>query len=72
MVAIHYQVEVVLLDNEYVDVEFDSMVKSTLSDVWMNNLNAFGSEPDVIPIPGFLLFFKPIDEEGDDNGEWIF
>lgn len=60
------------MDSEYVDVEFDSIVKSTLSDVWMNNLNAFGSEPDVIPIPGFLLFFKPIDEEGDDNGEWIF
>jgi len=66
-------VEEVLLDSEYVDVEFDSIVKSTLSDVWMNNLNAFGQEPDVIPLPGFLLFFKPfIDEEGDDNGEWIF
>ena len=60
------------MDKEYVDVEFDSIVKSTLSDVWMNNLNAFGQEPDVIPLPGFLLLFKPIDEEGDDNGEWIF
>ena len=65
--------EEVLLDSEYVDVEFDSIVKSTLSDVWMNNLNAFGQEPDVIPLPGLLLLFKPfIDEEGDDNGEWIF
>ena len=61
------------MDNEYIDVEFDSMIKSTLSDVWMNNLNAFGQEPDVIPLHGFLLLFKPIiDEEGDDNGEWIF
>tara|TARA_R100001443_G_scaffold115348_1_gene132908 strand:+ start:2203 stop:2388 length:186 start_codon:yes stop_codon:yes gene_type:complete len=61
------------LDSEYIDTEFDSMIKSTLSEVWMNNLNAFGQEPDVIPIPGFLLLFKPIlDEEGDDNGEWIF
>jgi hypothetical protein len=66
-------VEEVLLDNEYIDTEFDSMIKSTLSEVWMNNLNAFGQEPDIIPIPGFLLLFKPIlDEEGDDNGEWIF
>ena len=65
--------EEVLLDNEYIDTEFDSMIKSTLSEVWMNNLNAFGQEPDIIPIPGFLLLFKPIlDEEGDDNGEWIF
>jgi len=61
------------LDREYVEVEFDSMVKSTLSDVWMNNLNAFGQEPDIIPLPGFLILFKSIiDEEGDDNGEWIF
>lgn len=61
------------MDSEYIDTEFDSMIKSTLSEVWMNNLNAFGQEPDVIPIPGFLLLFKPIlDEEGDDNGEWIF
>lgn len=65
--------EEVLLDSEYIDTEFDSMIKSTLSEVWMNNLNAFGQEPDIIPIPGFLLLFKPIlDEEGDDNGEWIF
>ncbi len=65
--------EEVLLDSEYIDVEFDSMIKSTLSEVWMNNLNAFGQEPDIIPIPGFLILFKPIlDEEGDDNGEWIF
>lgn len=61
------------MDSEYIDTEFDSMIKSTLSEVWMNNLNAFGQEPDIIPIPGFLLLFKPIlDEEGDDNGEWIF
>tara|TARA_R110002020_G_scaffold91245_7_gene221779 strand:- start:4241 stop:4447 length:207 start_codon:yes stop_codon:yes gene_type:complete len=63
---------------EFIDTEFESIVKSTLSDTWMNNLNAF-EEQQTVTFPGFFVMFKTIflenDEEeydGGDNGEWIF
>jgi len=65
-------------DQEFIDTEFQSIVKSTLSDTWMNNLNAF-EEQQTVTFPGFFVMFKTIflenDEEeydGGDNGEWIF
>ncbi len=65
-------------NQEFIDTEFESIVKSTLSDTWMNNLNAF-EEQQTVTFPGFFVMFKTIflenDEEeydGGDNGEWIF
>ena len=54
------------------------MVKSTLSDTWFENMNAFPDEQEVVQLPAFFVIFKKtiqnfmddINEE-DDNGKWI-
>ena len=65
-------------EQEFIDYEFESMVKSTLSDTWFENMNAVPDEQEVVQLPAFFVIFKKtiqnfmddINEE-DDNGKWI-
>jgi hypothetical protein len=65
-------------DQEAFDFAFEDIVKSTLRDTWMNNLNPFPQEQRMIQIPGMFIMFEQIEEmideeyNGGEDGEWIF
>tara|TARA_B100000427_G_scaffold310497_1_gene300348 strand:+ start:386 stop:601 length:216 start_codon:yes stop_codon:yes gene_type:complete len=65
-------------DQEAFDFAFEDIVKSTLRDTWMNNLNPFPQEQRIIQFPGIFIMFEQIEEmideeyNGGEDGEWIF
>tara|TARA_R100000458_G_C8275649_1_gene250780 strand:+ start:1643 stop:1858 length:216 start_codon:yes stop_codon:yes gene_type:complete len=65
-------------DQEAFDFAFEDIVKSTLRDTWMNNLNPFPQGQRIIQIPGMFIMFEQIEEmideeyNGGEDGEWIF
>ena len=42
-------------DQEAFDFAFEDIVKSTLRDTWMNNLNPFPQEQRMIQFPGIFI-----------------
>jgi|TARA_X000001388_G_scaffold72043_1_gene62339 hypothetical protein len=65
-------------EQEFIDYEFESMVKSTLSETWFENMNQFPEDQEIVQLPAFFVIFKKTIQsfiedlnEEDDNGQWI-